>query len=88
MTPGGCFTNFLRALQKCVAKIYNAKNHIYSENSKPKLCMCAQSKALGTRTKFQFEILIRSTISAIHKFRDNILESSRNISETTPWLPV
>ena len=47
--------------------------------------MCAQSMALGTHTKFQLEILIRSTISAIHKFRENILESSRNISETTPW---
>ena len=40
--------------------------------------------ALGTRTKFRLEILIRSTISAIHKFRENILESSRNVSETTP----
>ena len=29
------------------------------------------------------EILIRSTISAIHKFRMNILENSRNVSETT-----
>ena len=39
--------------------------------------------ALGTRTKFQFEILIRSTIPAIHKFRENILEGSWNVSETT-----
>ena len=37
-----------------------------------------------TCTNFQLEILIRSTISAIHKFRENILESSRNVSETTP----
>ena len=43
------------------------------------------SMALGTRTKFQLEILIRSTISAIHKFRENILESSRNFSQTPPW---
>ena len=42
--------------------------------------------ALGTRTKFQLEILIGSGISAIHKIRENILESSRNVSETTPWL--
>ena len=41
--------------------------------------------ALGTHTKFQLEILIRSTVSAMHKFQENILESSRNISETTPW---
>ena len=38
--------------------------------------------ALGTRTKFQLEILIRSTILVIYKFRENVLESSRNISET------
>ena len=73
-------------LQNNHAKIHNARNPIYSENSKLKLCMCAQSMALGTRTKFQLEILIRNTISAIHKFRENILESSRNVSETTPWL--
>ena len=30
--------------------------------------------------------LHRSTKSAIHKFRENILESSRNVSETTPTL--
>ena len=82
--PGGCFTNVSRALQKNLAKIYNARNYIYGENSKLKLCTCAQSMALGTRTKFQLELLIRNAISAIHKFRENILESSRNVSETTP----
>ena len=41
--------------------------------------------ALGTRTKFQLEILIRNMISAIYKFRGNILESSQNVSETAPW---
>ena len=88
--PGGCFSNDSRALQNNLPKIHNATNHIYGENFKLKICMCAQSIALGTRTKFQLEILIRSTISAIHKFRDNFLESSRNFSETTPrmvnWL--
>ena len=83
--PGGRFTNVSRALQNNLAKINNARNYIYGENSKLKLCTCAQSMALGTPTKFQLEILIRSVISAIHKFRENILESSRNISETTPW---
>ena len=82
----GCFTNVSRALQNNLAKIYNANNNIYGENFKLKLCTCAQSMALGTRTKFQLEILIRSAISAIHKFRENILESSRNVSETTPWI--
>ena len=46
--------------------------------------MCAQIMALGTRTKFQLEILIRNTILLIYKFRENILESSRNFSETPP----
>ena len=39
--------------------------------------------ALGTRTKFQLEILI-STILVIYKFREIILEGSRNVSETPP----
>ena len=72
-----------RALQYYLAKIYNARNHIYGENFTLKLCPCAQGMALGTRTNFQLEIPIGSTVSAIHKFRENILESSRNVSETT-----
>ena len=38
--------------------------------------------ALGTRTKFQLEIITKRTISDIYKFRENILESSRYVSET------
>ena len=38
----GVFTNISLALQNNLAKIYNARNHIYSENFKLKLCMCAQ----------------------------------------------
>ena len=68
-------------------KIYNARNNIYAEKFKLKLCTCAQSMALGTRTKLQLEILIRSTILVIYKFWKNILESLRNVSETPPWLP-
>ena len=48
--------------------------------------MCAQSMALGTRTKFQLEILTINVISGIVCFRKIILESSRNVSETTPGL--
>ena len=40
--------------------------------------------ALGTCSKFQLQILIRTTVSAINKFQENILESLRNVSETTP----
>ena len=68
-------------------KTHNTENHIHGENFKLKLCTCAQSHALGTPTKFQLEFLIRTTISAIHKFQENILESSWNDSETTPRLP-
>ena len=77
---GVSFTNVLLALQHNFVKTHNAGNHIYGENFKLKLCMCA----LGTRTKFQLEILTRITISAIHKFRENILESSWKLCETTP----
>ena len=40
--------------------------------------------ALGTRTKFQLEILTINVISGIIYFHKIILEGSRNISETTP----
>ena len=83
--PGGCFFNVSRALQNNLAKTYNARNHIYGENFKLKLCTCALSMALGTRIKFQLEIIISCTLSAIQKFGENILESSRNVSETIPW---
>ena len=46
--------------------------------------MCAQSHALGTRTKFQREILTINGIYGIVYFRKISLESSRNVSETTP----
>ena len=79
--PGCCYTNVLRALQNNLAKINSARNSIYVENFKLKLCACAKSMALGTGTKFQLEIRTRSTISAIHKFQENILKSSWNVSE-------
>ena len=55
--PEGCSTNAFRALQNSLAKIYNARNHIYDEYFKLKLCTCAQSHALSTRTKLQLEVL-------------------------------
>ena len=52
--------------------------------------MCAQSHALGTRTKFQIKILTMNVIYNSVYFHEIILESSRSISETTPvfhlWL--
>ena len=69
---GTCFTKVLLDLQNNLMKIHNAGNLIYGENFKLKLCTCAQSMALATRTKFHLEILSRSMISAIYKFRKNI----------------
>ena len=86
-TPRGWFTSISRVPQNNLAKIYNARNHFYVENFKLKLCKCAQSMASGICTKFQLEILIRITISAIHKVQENLLESSQNNSETTPPPP-
>ena len=84
--PGGCFTNISRALQNILSKFVYRGNRNSYENFKLKLCMCAQSHALGTHTKFRLEILTLNVISSIVDFRDIILESSRNVSETTPWL--
>ena len=64
---------------KIISKLYNARNHIYGENFKLKLCMCAQSFG------HTYKILLRSMISPILKFQENILESSWNVSETPPW---
>ena len=68
-----------QALRNNLVKIYNARNHIYGENF--------VHVALGTHTMFQLEILIRSMMSqfVIHKFQENILESTQNLSETIPW---
>ena len=46
--------------------------------------MCAQSHALGTRTRFQLEIPTINGIFGIVYFRKISLESSRNVSETDP----
>ena len=87
LAPGGCFTYIVWALKNYLAKIYNARNHIYGENFKLKLCTCAQNMALGTGTKFQLEILIRSMIFTIHKFREYILELVAERWWNTPTPP-
>ena len=50
------------------------------EKFKLKLCTCAQSYALGTRTKFQLEILTIYVISGVEYFHEINLESSWNVS--------
>ena len=67
--PGSCCSNIWWALQNCLTKIHITGNHIYGEYLKLKLCTCAQSHALGTRTTFHLRILIRTTISAINNFK-------------------
>ena len=85
MWPGGCFTNVSQALQNILSKSMYCRNCTSYGNFKLKLCTCAQSHALGTCTKFQLEILLINVISVIVYFREIILESSRNVSETTSW---
>ena len=86
LAPGGCFTNVSRARQDILSKCVYCRNRTSYENFKLKLCTCAQSHALGTRAKFQLGILTINVVSGTVYFRDIILESTRNASETTPWL--
>ena len=79
------FTNDSRALLNILSKFLHYIYRTSDENFKPKLCTCAQSHALGTRIKFRLEILTINVISGTVYFRDIILESSRNVIETTPW---
>ena len=83
--PGGCFTNVSRALQDILLKFVYCRNRASYKNFKLKLCTCPQSHALGTHTKFQLEILTINVISGMVYCHDIILESSRNVNETTPW---
>ena len=66
---GGCFTNVSRALQNILSKFVYCKNSTCDENFKLKLCTCAQSLALGTRTKFQIDIFTTNVISGVVYFR-------------------
>ena len=84
---GVCFTNASRALQDILSKCVYCRNRASYEKFKLKLCTCAQSHALGTRTKFQLEILIINVVSSIY-FRKIILESLRIVSETPPGILV
>ena len=49
----GCFTNVSRALQNILLKFVCCRNHTSYQNFKLKLCACAKSHALGTRTQIQ-----------------------------------
>ena len=83
-----CCTKASRALQNNLSKIYIIRKHSYGENFKLNVFMCAQTKALGTHWKFQLENPIRSTTSAIHKFREIICETSWPFVQGIHWSPV
>ena len=84
--PGGCFIKISRALQNILrVEICVLQKSYFLWEYQAEICTCAQSHALGTRTKSQLEILIINVISGIVCFRQVILESSRNVCETTPW---
>ena len=68
------------ACQGGVSQTFRELSKIYSRISSWNFYM-----VLGTHTKFQLEILITIMTTATHKFCENILESSRNVSETPPF---
>ena len=72
MYQGG-FTNVSQALQDILSEFLCCTNRPSYEKSKLKLCMCAQSHALGTRTKIQLEILTVNVISGIMYFREKLI---------------
>ena len=72
--PGGCLTNILWALQNILSKFVYCRYRTSYKNFKQKLCTCAQSMALGTRTKFQLEILTIIVISGIVYFWEIIIQ--------------
>ena len=83
---GCCFNNVSWALQNILLVFMNCRNHNSYENFKVKLCMCAHSMALDAHKKFELEILAINVIFGIISFCKIILESLRNVCETTSWL--
>ena len=63
-------------------KICVLQKSYFLSDFKLKLRTCAH---MGAHTKFQLGILTINVISGIVYFHEIILESSWNISETTPW---
>ena len=80
----GVSLTFQKLSKTFPSKFVYSKNQTSYENFKLGLCPFAQSHALGTRTKFQLEILTIDVIFVIAYFSEIILESSRIVSETTP----
>ena len=69
-----------------VSLTFRELSKIFSRNlCISEIVLVCQSHALGTRTKFQLEILTTNVISGVVNFHEIILETSRNVFETTPW---
>ena len=82
--PRGCCTNVSRALQGILSKFMYFTNCTSCEKFMLKFCTCAQSHALGTRTKFQLEILIINGISGIVYFRKIICRARETFVKPPP----
>ena len=85
--PGGCFTNVSQVLQDILSKLVYCRNRTSYESFKLKLCACGQSHTLGTRTKFQHEILTVNVISGIMYFRETLVKQPQALWFTLmEWL--
>ena len=61
-----------------------AKNNNNNDNNMKQVSISSERNALGIRSKVQLDIININVISGIEYFREMILKSSRNFSETTP----
>ena len=84
--PGRCFTNVSRALQNILWNFVYCRNRTSYANFKLTLCTCAQSMALGTRTKFQLEIITINVISSIIYFRETVWRARETLVKQPPGL--
>ena len=83
----GCFTKVLPALQNILLKLmycWNRTTYISYKNFKLKVCMCAQSHALGSHTNFQLEILIINVISGIVYVHDIFWRAHETLVKQSP----
>ena len=80
----GLFHKCFASSPKYSLEIYVVqKSHFLWAFQAETLFVCPKP-CFGTRTKFQLEILTINVITGIVYFREIILESSLNVSETTP----
>ena len=81
--PGVVSLEF-RELSRLISQKYTLLETSFFEQNFSWNFMCTQSMHLSTCKKFNLDIL--TSISAMYKLGENILESSQNVSETSPGL--